>query len=49
MTAQQAIQALKRMYGSDISKETLDEVISRLEALKGITKEKWRTGLAGRD
>jgi hypothetical protein len=49
MTSQQAIQALKRMYGSDISKATLDEVISRLEALRGITKEKWRTGLAGRD
>jgi hypothetical protein len=49
MTSQQAIQALKRMYGSDISKATLDEVISRLEALRGISKEKWRTGLAGRD
>jgi Mg/Co/Ni transporter MgtE len=49
MTSQQAIQALKRMYGSDISKTVLDTIIKRLEDLNGLSVQTWRTALAGRD
>jgi Mg/Co/Ni transporter MgtE len=49
MTSQQAIQALKRMYGSDISEAVLDTIIKRLEELNGLSVQTWRTALAGRD
>jgi len=42
MTIQQAVQALQRERGSDISDADLDLIISRLELLRGIDNSKWK-------
>jgi DNA polymerase III epsilon subunit-like protein len=42
MSIQQAIQYMKRLYGSEIADKDLDGVIARLEAIRGIDNSKWK-------
>ncbi len=42
MSIQQAIQYMKRLYGSNIADKDLDSVIARLEAIRGIDNSKWK-------